>query len=449
MAILDEMGRSTDSETAGAPVPLAEALRPASLDEVAGQEHLLSREAPFRRALEAGALGSFILWGPPGSGKTTLALLVAGHTSEVFVRFSAVTGGIALVRQIVEEAARLRASGRGTLLFVDEIHRFNRAQQDAFLPHVENGTIRLVGATTENPSFEINAPLLSRCSVHVLRPLSLESIERLLARAAESSLFLERFGVKAEPGALSVIARCSDGDARRALNLLEMAAGSSGRDTVLDAEAASSLVRRAMLRYDKTGEEHYNLISALHKSLRSGDPDASLYWLARMIESGEDPLYIARRMIRFASEDIGLADPGALTIAMRAADSYRFLGSPEGELALAEAAIYLAVAPRSNSAYTAWEAARELARERGSLPVPLHLRNAPTSLMKDLGYGEGYKYAHDMPGGLVSHPNLPDELGEPVIYRPLPSGREQAIAERLERWREARRRLRESEGHGG
>lgn len=423
--------------------PLADSLRPSTLDGMVGQAHLLSRDAPFRRALEADALGSFILWGPPGTGKTTLALLVAGETREFFVRFSAVTGGVPLVRKIVEEAAERRSGGTATLLFVDEIHRFNRAQQDAFLPHVENGTIRLVGATTENPSFEINAPLLSRCAVYVLKPISEPDLVKLLEAASGSGEFADRYGTAPDGEALALIAKVSDGDGRRSLNLLEMVAGTAGRGGVTAAEV-SGILEKALLRYDKSGEEHYNLISALHKSLRSGDVDAALYWLARMILSGEDPLYIARRMIRFASEDVGMADPGALTVAMRAADSYRFLGSPEGDLALAEAACYLATAPRSNSVYTAWKSAIELAGSSGSLPVPLVIRNAPTRLMKDLEYGSGYQYAHDVDDGIVTHNHFPGELGEPVLYRPSSSGREAAISERLAEWR----RLREEKRRG-
>ncbi len=428
--------------------PLADSLRPRSLDGMVGQSHLLSADSPFMRALHADALGSFILWGPPGTGKTTLALLVAGETREFFVKFSAVTGGVPLVRKIVEEAAQRRIAGTATLLFVDEIHRFNRAQQDAFLPHVEDGTIRLVGATTENPSFEINAPLLSRCAVYVLKPLREEELLALLRTAALTAEYADRYGNPPEDGALALVAAASDGDGRRALNLLELAAGTAGREGFTAAEAAG-ILERAMLRYDKSGEEHYNLISALHKSMRSGDVDAALYWLARMILSGEDPLYIARRMIRFASEDIGLADPGALTVAMRAADSYRFLGSPEGDLALAEAVCYLSTAPRSNAVYTAWKSAVALAESSGSLPVPLVIRNAPTRLMKDLEYGRGYQYAHDVDDGVVTHVHFPETMGEPVLYAPSGSGREAAIAERLELWRKARagkRRRREGGG---
>jgi len=428
--------------------PLADALRPDSLDTMVGQPHLLAEGAPFRRAVLSGNLGSFILWGPPGSGKTTLALIVAGHSGEHFVRFSAVTGGVAQVRKIVAAAAERRRMGVRTMLFVDEIHRFNRAQQDAFLPHVEDGTIRLAGATTENPSFEINAPLLSRCSVYVLRRIDEEDLVGLLEGAMRSETFRERFDCTAAPEALMTMAAIADGDARRVLNLLELLAG-----MVDGGEIGPDLVRDAVesqpLSYDSSGEEHYNLISALHKSLRSSDPDAALYWLARMIRSGEDPLYIARRMIRFASEDVGLADPSALTVAMRAADAYRFMGSPEGDLALAEAAVYLAIAPRSNAVYRAWNAAMSDAGKGGSRPVPLHLRNAPTGLMKDLGYGDGYQYAHDVDDGTVTHGNFPDGMEEREYYRPTGRGREKRIADALDRWRRRRSEKRNGEESDG
>ena len=428
--------------------PLADLLRPRSLGEVAGQDHLLSEGAPFRLALERGVLGSFILWGPPGSGKTTLILLVAERTEQNFVRFSAVTGGVKQVRAIVEDAARLRRRGVGTLLFVDEIHRFNKAQQDAFLPHVENGTISLAGATTENPSFEIIAPLLSRCTVYVLKRLEEGQILSILKRAADHPSFRSMNAGGIEDEVLAGIASAADGDGRRALNILELLAGmaSGGRITL---DLFSQAISASPLSYDKSGDQHYDLISALHKSLRSSDPDASLYWLARMMVAGENPLYIARRMIRFATEDVGLADPSALTVAMRAADSWRFLGSPEGDLALAEAACYLALAPKSNSIYTAWKRAVDSAEGSGSLPVPLHLRNAPTRLMKELEYGKGYQYAHSRPEGVVTHRNFPEEMDEEEYYVPASSGREEAISRRLDSWKEIRRKAREDEEGNG
>ena len=425
--------------------PLAEALRPSVIDEIVGQGHLLATEAPFRRALETGSMGSFILWGPPGSGKTTLALAVAARGGETFVRFSAVTGGVADVRKIVARAAELRRAGGATMLFVDEIHRFNRAQQDAFLPHVENGTIRLCGATTENPSFHVNAPLLSRCSVHVLRAIDETGLRMLLERAVGHPVFMDRYGTAVPGEVIGIIAMAADGDARRALNLLETVAGSSGGEPVT-AERARNILKSAPLLYDRSGDQHYNHISALHKSMRSGDPDASLYWLARMIASGDNPLYIGRRLVRFAVEDVGLADPSALTIAIRAVDCYRFLGSPEGDLALAEAVVYLSLAPKSNSVYTAWGRAGKLARENGSLPVPLHLRNAPTELMKNLDYGKGYQYAHDRENGVVTHSNFPDGLPEQEIYLPGGQGREERIKELLSNWKDRRERLRRKEG---
>jgi putative ATPase len=423
--------------------PLADRLRPDRIEDVVGQQELLATGAAFRTALEKGALGSVILWGPPGSGKTTIALLISSFTGEHFERFSAVTGGVADVRRIVGEARTRLQHGLRTLLFVDEIHRFNRAQQDAFLPHVENGTIRLVGATTENPSFEINAPLLSRCSVYVLERLSAEEIGTLLERAVATPDVLAEDGPRPSKDVLDLIAELADGDARRALNMLEFLLSTAEAGPSLERGTAAELLGRSPLLYDRDREEHYNLISALHKSMRSGDVDASLYWLARMIDSGENPLYIARRMIRFATEDIGLADPSALTVAMRAADSYRFLGSPEGDLALAEAVCYLSLAPRSNSVYAAWRRALDAARTRGSLPVPKHLRNAPTRLMGELGYGDGYQYAHDLDDGIVTHTNLPEQLGDARFYEPGASGRESELSKRLEEWRRKRALKRE------
>ncbi len=428
--------------------PLAELVRPRTVDEIVGQEHLLAEGAPFRESMIAGALGSFVLWGPPGTGKTTLALIVADYGDEHFVKFSAVMGGVALVRQVVAEAKERRRMGTGTMLFVDEIHRFNRAQQDAFLPHVEDGTIRLAGATTENPSFELNAPLLSRCTVYVLHRLESAHIRTLLHRATGHEAYREAGGLEVPGEVLDMIAEASDGDGRRSLNLIEQLSGMAGQDTITT-DLAARVISASPLRYDKSGEEHYNLISALHKSIRSSDVDASLYWLARMLDSGENPLYIGRRLVRFASEDVGLADPSALTVTMRAVDSYRFLGSPEGELALAEAFCYLASAPKSNSVYIAWKRVRTEVGKRGSLPVPLHLRNAPTTLMKDLGYGDGYQYSHDTEDGIVTHCNFPEGMGEPRFWQPGSSGREAFFSDRLRAWREERKLSRSREGNVG
>ncbi|MCK5133131.1 MAG: replication-associated recombination protein A [Candidatus Sabulitectum sp.] len=438
------MEKTLFTDRRGVAAPFAELFRPRILDEIAGQEQLLGPEAAFRRSLETASLGSFILWGPPGSGKTTLALIVADHVEEHFVRFSAVTGGVKDVRRIVAEASLRRDTGQGTTLFVDEIHRFNRSQQDAFLPHVEDGTIRLVGATTENPSFHVNAPLLSRCSVYVLQPLQAVDLFEMVQRVVSSDEFHSRCTASVSSEAMEVMAGAADGDARRCLNMLEQLAGIAG-DAVVSGEMAADLVQAAPLLYDNSGEEHYNLISALHKSMRSSDADASLYWLARMIASGEDPLYIGRRMIRFASEDIGLADPSALTVAMRAVDAYRFLGSPEGDLALAEAVVYMALAPKSNSVYAAWKKVLKTMKSLGSLPVPLHLRNAPTALMKKLDYGKDYQYAHERDGGIVTHNNFPRGMKEIEFYLPSHSGREVRISDDLERWKAARRKIRENE----
>ena len=423
-----------------APAPLADRMRPRALDEIVGQSHLLGPDKVLRRALESGELHSMILWGPPGSGKTTLARLMAHVTGARFVAFSAVLSGVKEIRGVIAEAETERARrGMRTILFVDEIHRFNRAQQDAFLPHVEKGTIVLIGATTENPSFEVNAALLSRCRVYVLQPLAEDDVVTLMRRALgddERGVASYRPGVTDE--ALGQIALLANGDARAALNILELAvvlspAGPDGR-IVTEATIREAAQKRALL-YDKAGEEHYNIISALHKSLRDSDPDASLYWLARMLESGEDRLYIARRLVRFASEDVGNADPAALTLALAAKDAYHFLGSPEGELALAQATLYLAVAPKSNAVYVAFDEAVRDARERPAEPVPLHIRNAPTKLMRDLGYARGYRYAHDEPDAQVDQEHLPASLRGREYYRPTGRGREAEIAQRLADWR--------------
>jgi putative ATPase len=427
-----------------APTPLADRMRPRTLDEVVGQAHLVGPGKVLRRSLEEGKLHSMILWGPPGTGKTTLALLMAHVAGARFVTFSAVLSGVKEIRQVMAEAEADRARrGRRTILFVDEIHRFNKAQQDAFLPYVEKGAIVLIGATTENPSFEVNAALLSRCRVYVLQPLGEDDLVGILARAlADPERGLGGAGVSAEPDTLRLITRLSDGDARSALNVLELAvnleATRPGGDGRLTEGAIREAVQKKALLYDKAGEEHYNLISALHKSLRDSDPDGALYWLGRMLDAGEDPLYIARRLVRFASEDVGNADPGALRLTLDAKEAYHFLGTPEGELALAQAACYLALAPKSNAVYAAWNEVREDIREKPAEPVPLHLRNAPTGLMANLGYGRGYQYAHDAPDAVVDQEHLPEALRGRTYYRPTERGLEKDLGARLRQWRAQR-----------
>ena len=426
------------SATPAVAAPLADRVRPRTLDEVVGQQHLIGPGKVLRRALEEGQLHSMILWGPPGTGKTTLASLMAHVAGARFVLFSAVLAGVKEIRQVVAEAEADRArGGRRTILFVDEIHRFNKSQQDAFLPHVEKGTLILIGATTENPSFEVNAALLSRCRVYVLHPLSEDDIVAILERAlSDSERGLGGTGASAGTDALRLIARLSDGDARGALNILELAVTLHG-GVVTDGAIRDAVQKKALL-YDKSGEEHYNLISALHKSLRDSDPDGALYWLGRMLEAGEDALYVARRLVRFASEDVGNADPQALRLALDAKEAYHFLGSPEGELALAQAALYLALAPKSNAAYTAWNQVRQDIQDKPAEPVPLHLRNAPTGLMANQGYGKGYQYAHDAADARVSQEHLPAALRGRVYYKPVDRGLEQELAARLEAWRKWR-----------
>lgn len=422
--------------------PLAARMRPRSLDEFVGQQALVGPGAPLRELIEKDRVPSLILWGPPGCGKTTLAAILARTTGAWFEPFSAVTEGIPRVRELIEQAAgRRRAGGPDTILFVDEIHRFNRAQQDALLPHVERGTIVLIGATTENPSFEVVGPLLSRTRVFVLEPLSPDSVVALLRRALEDGeRGLGGRGLTADDAALRRLAETVDGDARRALNALETAAELAGPGGRIGTTEVERGLQRRFARYDKSGEEHYNLISALHKAVRGSDADAALYWLARMLEAGEDPLFLARRLVRMAVEDVGLADPSALRVAVAAKDAYHFLGSPEGDLALAEAAVYLAVAPKSNRIYTAFAAASEAARETPAEPVPLHVRNAPTRLMREIGYGAGYEYDHDWSEGVAPQRSLPGALAGRTFYRPGDRGVEARIAARMKEIEEARAR---------
>jgi len=440
--------------------PLASRMRPTTLEGFLGQDHLLGDGKPLREAILKGEIGSIVLWGPPGSGKTTLARIIAGYTHKHFESFSAVTEGVPRVREVIKEAQeRQRLEGRGTILFCDEIHRFNKAQQDAFLPWVEKGVITLIGATTENPSFELTGALQSRVRVYVLEPLGSDEVETIVRCAWKR----ETGNVKRETGndggesemtlgddAVEAIVHFADGDARQALNAVEGVLEHVSRFTTLESldslesrfpspvsrAVVEDVLSRKLARYDKGGEQHYNIISALHKAVRGSDVEGALYWLARMIEGGEDPLYIARRMVRMATEDVGLADPRALTIALAAKEAYEFLGSPEGELALAEAVIYLATAPKSNRVYEAWASAQREAREHPAEPVPLHIRNAPTGLMKDLGYGKGYRYDHaEDEAHAAGQQYLPEVLRGAKWYEPTDRGFEKTIAERLEWWR--------------
>ena len=413
--------------------PLAERMRPSSLDEYVGQAHLTGTQRLLRDMIEGGRLHSMILWGPPGSGKTSLARVIACASAARFVAFSAVLSGVKELRVVLDEARAERRRGRRTLLFVDEIHRFNKAQQDAFLPHVEDGTITLIGATTENPSFEIIAPLLSRATVLVLEPLAPADLRLLIDRAmADPARGLGGRGLEAEADAIEALVQLAHGDARAALNILEATADLAGRraTTHLTRALVEEAAQRRVLRYDKAGDEHHNIASAFIKSLRGSDPDAALYWMLRMLEAGDDPLFVARRMVIFAAEDVGLADPQALALAVATKDAVAFVGLPEGRIPLAEAAVYLATAPKSNTAYAAMLAAADDVQRHGPLPVPLHLRNAPTRLMRDLGYGRGYQYAHDQPQGAVSHAHLPDALHGRRYYHPGDSGAEAARAAR-------------------
>jgi len=416
-------------------------MRPQILEEFAGQEHLLGQGKILRQIIDSDQLPSMILWGPPGSGKTTLAMIIAKTTGAQFSAFSAVLSGVKEIREVIEEAKEeWKYRQRGTILFVDEIHRFNKAQQDAFLPHVEKGTIILIGATTENPSFEVISPLLSRTKVFTLHPLKEEEIEGILKRALiDMGKGLGKYPAEIESDVIKRICRIANGDARVGLNTLEMVVLTTSPDAkgvryVRSKDLEEALQKKAFL-YDKSGEEHYNLISALHKSLRGSDPDAALYWLGRMLEAGEDPLYLARRMIRFASEDVGMADPQALQVAVSAMEAFHFIGLPEGNLALAQAAVYLATAPKSNALYTAYQGVEKDVRELENMPVPLHIRNAPTSLMRNLGYGTGYQYPHDYPDHFIEEEYLPENLRGRIYYRPSEQGFEREIKKRLEYWR--------------
>ena len=434
--------------------PLPFRMRPRTLDEFVGQSHLLGEGKPLRRAIEDDRIGSMLFWGPPGCGKTTLAHVIAKHTGSDFVFFSAVLSGVKDVRSVVEQAEKRRTfDGGRTILFVDEIHRFNKAQQDAFLPHVEKGTLILIGATTENPSFEVNSALLSRLSVYMLHSLSDEEIAAVLRAAlSDTERGLGGQSLDANDEVLSLIAALSNGDARRALTVVDSAAAILSRQPDgtrrITPELVRDIVQRKTELYDKSGEEHFNLISALHKSLRGSDPDAALYWLYRMLEGGEDPLYLARRLVRFAVEDIGLADPRALSIALAAKDAYHFLGTPEGELALAEAAVYMAAAPKSNAVYKAESAVLETIRQNPSLPVPLWIRNAVTGLMKRFGYGRGYLYPHDHTDALVDQDYLPERLLGTRFYSPSGRGLEENIKARLEEWRRIKADLRGRDDQG-
>jgi len=429
--------------------PLAERMRPQKISEYIGQQHLLKEGSLLKRAIEEDKLFSMIFWGPPGSGKTTLARILANETKSKFVSFSAVLSGVKEIRAVIDEARELLERKKTKMiLFVDEIHRFNKAQQDAFLPHVESGLITLIGATTENPSFEVIAPLLSRTRVMVLKPFSENDLLAILESALkDKQKGFGKISIKIDADVLRYLVSLADGDARSALNNLEaivsMVQNLSADKRVISLKFAQEALLKKSLLYDKDGEEHYNLISALHKSLRGSDPDAALYWLGRMITAGEDPLYIARRMVRFASEDIGNADPQALVIAMAAQQAFHFIGLPEGELALAQAAVYLATAPKSNALYTGYGKVKEVIKTKGYLPVPLHIRNAPTKLMKELDYGKDYKYAHDYADAYVPQEYLPEEIKGQKFYQPADAGFEKTIKERINTWRQKKNNVKD------
>jgi len=445
---MDLFGKDSEERKDQRPArqPLADRIRPRTLEELVGQDHILGPGKVLKETIERDEIGSLIFWGPPGSGKTTLARIIASHTGAAFVEFSAVTSGIKEIREVIAQAGKEKALyGKRTILFIDEIHRVNKAQQDAFLPHVEKGTVVLIGATTENPSFEVISALLSRCRVFTLNPLAPEHIRVIVERAVQDeALGLGQMKPVLTEEAMAVLTNIANGDARVALNTLEMATLATKPDGKGERHLSKEIILDAMQKrtmlYDKSGEEHYNLISALHKSIRGGDADAALYWLARMLASGEDPLYLARRLIRMAVEDIGNADPQALPLAVAAKDTYHFIGSPEGELALAQVAVYLALAPKSNAVYTAYAQAMRDVQEQPNLPVPLHIRNAPTELMKDFGYGEGYKYAHNYQDAIVEQEYLPDNLKGRRYYEPTDRGVEAEIKKRLEEWRKRMKR---------
>ena len=433
--------RKGTSAFGGKETPLADRVRPESLEEFVGQKHILGKGSVLRRAIEEDKMQSAIFWGPPGTGKTTLARVIANATGAHFISFSAVLSGIKEIKEVMNEAARMKQLyNRKTILFVDEVHRFNKAQQDAFLPHVEKGNIILIGATTENPSFEVISALLSRTKVYTLNPLTEEDLKIIVHRALEDKkIGLGNLNVELEKDALDYITQMANGDARIALSTLEFAALTTHLDKDkkrrITLKIAQETMQKKALVYDKGGEEHYNIISAFHKSLRGSDPDAALYWLGRMLAGGEDPLYVARRMVRFASEDIGNADPSALGVTIAAKEAYHFLGSPEGELAIAQAAVYLATAPKSNAIYKAFNLVQDDIQKTQALPVPLHIRNAPTRLMKDLGYGKNYKYPHDHPDHFVDEVYLPENLKNRKYYHPTDFGFEKEIKKRLQWWR--------------